>query len=484
MSRPTDTLRDMLIEVAPPALREAGRAMVPPSGRCTPAPTTAWSTPRRSPTGATSAATSWRPVGRGRATQREDPGRRLRTPAWSASSPAASASGWCSTCCSPRAPTSCCSTSPTTTSTSRPGLWLEEQIRQCKSDDPDGEPRPHAAGARGDQDHRHRRLGLLGARRLVRHVPRGAPKRQELLGDDLKRWNDEERRLFQHMKIMKQRAAQNFKNATKANAAETRWEKFVAAGPPPPPVPDQQIYVNLRGADAPAASCRCSTSRSVTCSCRSVRRGPLRRTGRPDRPQRHRQEPPAVGARRHHHPLHGTIGFGPRTSVGTFTQINDRPDFLGRECFEIVRDRVFDDEKSMKALARYGLRANAARSSRRSRAARRRGWRSCASSSRATTCCCSTSPPTTSTSSRRRRSKRRSTASRARCIAVSHDRTFLSRLDRFVMITDDGEVYDAARLRAGDGRRSRHPIDVAEAAPRQEPHLSRAQARRLSAPLV
>ncbi len=26
-------------------------------------------------------------------------------------------------------------------------------------------------------------------------------------------------------------------------------------------------------------------------------------------------------------------------------------------------------------------------------------------------------------------------------IAVSHDRTFLASLDRFVMITDDGEVY-------------------------------------------
>ncbi|NBU07313.1 MAG: ABC transporter ATP-binding protein, partial [Acidimicrobiia bacterium] len=68
--------------------------------------------------------------------------------------------------------------------------------------------------------------------------PEAREKRQELLGDDLKRWHEEERRLFHHMKIMKQRAAQNFKNATKANAAETRWEKFVAAGPPPPPVPD------------------------------------------------------------------------------------------------------------------------------------------------------------------------------------------------------------------------------------------------------
>ena len=80
--------------------------------------------------------------------------------------------------------------------------------------------------------------------------PEARQKRQEQLGDALKRWNDEERRLFHHMKIMKQRAAQNFKNATKANAAETRWEKFVKAGPPPPPVPDQQIFVRFRGADS------------------------------------------------------------------------------------------------------------------------------------------------------------------------------------------------------------------------------------------
>ena len=102
-----------------------------------------------------------------------------------------------------------------------------------------------------DQGDLHRGRGLLGARRLVPHVPRGTrASARTKLGDDLERWNDEERRLFQHMKIMKQRAAQNFKNATKANAAETRWEKFVKAGPPPPPVPDQHILVRLRGADS------------------------------------------------------------------------------------------------------------------------------------------------------------------------------------------------------------------------------------------
>ncbi|MEZ5230791.1 MAG: ATP-binding cassette domain-containing protein [Acidimicrobiales bacterium] len=30
-------------------------------------------------------------------------------------------------------------------------------------------------------------------------------------------------------------------------------------------------------------------------------------------------------------PDEGTIALGPRTSVGVFTQINDRPDFVGRE---------------------------------------------------------------------------------------------------------------------------------------------------------
>jgi len=52
--------------------------------------------------------------------------------------------------------------------------------------------------------------------------PEARARGQELLGDELKRWNDEERRLFQHMKIMKQWAAQDFKNATRANGAETR----------------------------------------------------------------------------------------------------------------------------------------------------------------------------------------------------------------------------------------------------------------------
>ena len=125
--------------------------------------------------------------------------------------------------------------------------WLEEQIRQCRS------TILMVSHDRTLLERVSTKIVVIEGSGCWVHggsyatFGEARQKRQEQLGDELKRWNDEERRLFQHMKIMKQRAAQNFKNATKANAAETRWEKFVAAGPPPPPVPDQHIYVNLRG---------------------------------------------------------------------------------------------------------------------------------------------------------------------------------------------------------------------------------------------
>ena len=287
-------------------------------------------------------------------------------------------------------------------------LWLEEQIKGCRST---------ILMVSHDRTLLERVatkvVVIEGAGAWVHGggydtFPEARARRQELLGDALKRWNDEERRLYQHMKVMKTRAAQNFKNATKANAAETRWEKFVAAGPPPPPVADQNIYVNLRGAD--------SARRVIQMLGISVNDLFL-----PFDDEVHFGErvgligPNGTGKSHLLRALDGTIteyegaiNFGPRTSIGTFTQINDRPDFKGRQCFEIVRERVFDDEKSMKALARYGLAANAKQEFDTLSG-------SCASNSRGTTCCCSTSPPTTSTSSHRKRWRRRSTVFRARC---------------------------------------------------------------------
>ena len=83
-----------------------------------------------------------------------------------------------------------------------------------------------------------------------RTYPEAREQRQQLLGDRLEQWKREERRLFQFYKIMKQRAAIADGNAKRADAAETRWKRFVDAGPPPAPVTDQQIQVRIRGGDS------------------------------------------------------------------------------------------------------------------------------------------------------------------------------------------------------------------------------------------
>ena len=272
--------------------------------------------------------------------------------------------------------------------------------------------------------------------------PEARAKRQEQLGDELKRWNDEERRLFHHMKMMKQRAAQNFKNATKANAAETRWEKFVAAGPPPPPVADQQIHVRLRGADAARRVARLE----------GVSIGNL---FRPFSDEIHHGErlgligPNGTGKSHLLRALAGTvapddgaIAYGPRTSIGTFTQINDRPDFLGRTCLDIVGERSFDDEKSMKALARYGLRTNA-----------RQGFDTLSGGQKARLeiLCLELEghnvllldEPTDNLDIESSEALEQALDGfEGTVVAVSHDRTFLAKFDRYLMITDDGGVYE------------------------------------------
>ncbi len=272
--------------------------------------------------------------------------------------------------------------------------------------------------------------------------PDARQKRQELLGDDLKRWNDEERRLFHHMKIMKQRAAQNFKNATKANGAETRWEKFVKAGPPPPPVADQQIYVRFRGAD--------SARRVVKFEAVAIgelfmpfsdevhfgeRLGLIGPNGTGKTHLLNALNGKAEG-------LIGDITFGPRTSVGMFNQVNDRPEFHGRECIEIVRDRLSDEQKSMGALARYGLRNNA-----------RQEFQTLSGGQKARLEILSLElaghnvllldEPTDNLDIDSSEALERAIEGfEGTVIAVSHDRTFLANFDRFIMITDDGDVYE------------------------------------------
>ena len=267
-------------------------------------------------------------------------------------------------------------------------------------------------------------------------------RRQEQLGDELKRWNDEERRLFRHMKIMKQRAASNFKNATKANAAESRWERFVAAGPPPPPVPDSQIRVKLRGADAARRVIRMEQvsigdlflpfSTEVFHGERTGLIGP-NGTGKS-----HLLGALAGDAA----PDHGTISFGPRTSVGRFTQVNDRPDFLGREVLDIVHERVGDEEQARKAIARYGLRDGTRREFETLSGGQKARLEILCLELEGHNVLLLDEPTDNLDVESSEALEQALDGFEGTVLAVSHDRAFLAQLDRFLMITDDGEVYE------------------------------------------
>jgi ATPase subunit of ABC transporter with duplicated ATPase domains len=184
--------------------------------------------------------------------------------------------------------------------------------------------------------------------------------RQRRLGDAVKRWHEEERRLYQLMKTFKERARYAPDWAKRADAIETRWNRFRAGGPPPAPIADQQITVRIRGGD----------------SARIVLR--MRGLGidgliEPFEDEIHFGERVAVigpngtgksslmailtGARA---PDRGTLVTGPRVQTGHFTQLQARPDFAGRTALAIVSERRGELQTAMAALARYGL-ADAAR---------------------------------------------------------------------------------------------------------------------------
>ena len=288
--------------------------------------------------------------------------------------------------------------------------------------------------------------------------PEARTRRQERLGDDLERWKQEERRLYRHMKIMKQRAAQNPGNAARANAAETRWEKFVKAGPPPPPVPDQQILVRLRGADSARRVIRLTDvsigdlflpfSHEVMFGERIGLIGP-NGTGKTHLLNA------LAGTSTGNAVVDGRIEFGPRTSVGMFTQVNDRPEFRGRTCLDIVRDRRFDEEQAMKALARYRI----GHQSRQEFQTLSGGQKA-----RLEVLCLELDghnvllldEPTDNLDIESSEALEQALDGlEGTVVAVSHDRTFLARLDRFLMITDDGEVlaipdYDLAMRALAD----------------------------------
>jgi ATPase subunit of ABC transporter with duplicated ATPase domains len=187
--------------------------------------------------------------------------------------------------------------------------------------------------------------------------PRAREDRQRRLGDAVKRWRDEERRLFGLMKTFKERARYSSDWAKKADAAETRWRRFREGGPPPAPVVDETIVVRMRGGDSAR---RVVDLRSIGIDglvapfSEEIHFGERVGVLGPNGSGKSELMRVLAGERE---PDDGELVVGPRVSPGLFTQLQRRADLAHRVVIDTVLDRVRGGgvQAAMGALARYGL---------------------------------------------------------------------------------------------------------------------------------
>jgi ATPase subunit of ABC transporter with duplicated ATPase domains len=272
--------------------------------------------------------------------------------------------------------------------------------------------------------------------------PEARAERQRRLGDALERWNDEERRLFRYYKTMKTRAASSPDMAARADAAETRWKRFVDAGPPEAPAEEQKLLVRLRGGD--------SGRRVLALEHVELTGLTFPFSGEVWFGERLGVVGPNGSGKTHLLRLlggepvdhEGVAKLGARVSPGRFTQINDNPAFQGRRVLDIVLDRQGHEEAAMRALARYGL-AGCARQDYETMSGGQKA--------RLEILCLELDghnlllldEPTDNLDIDSAEALEEALdAFEGTVVAVSHDRAFLSRFDRFWLLGHDGLVHE------------------------------------------
>ena len=275
--------------------------------------------------------------------------------------------------------------------------------------------------------------------------------RQRRLGDAVKRWHDEERRLFRLMKTFKERAKYSADWAKKADAAETRWRRWREAGPPPAPVVDAPIRLRIRGSDSAR---RVLDLRSVAVDGLVARFSDEIHFGErvgvigPNGSGKSELLRVLCGER---DPDLGELIVGPRVSTGFFTQLQRRSDLTGRVVIDVVLDRVRSAgvQAAMSALARYGLAGAARRSFDLLSGGEKARLEILVLELEGHNLLILDEPTDNLDIDSSEALERALETFQGTVVAVSHDRSFLRTLDRYLMILHDGTVlslpsYDTA----------------------------------------
>jgi ATPase subunit of ABC transporter with duplicated ATPase domains len=188
--------------------------------------------------------------------------------------------------------------------------------------------------------------------------PEAVEQRRQSLEHTRKQWQEEERRLRELVRILKERARYSDVFASKAKAAESRWARFTEGGPPPAPPAIQRVKIRLDASSEGRRLLRLNRYQAPPLA------EPLDLTLRAgDRLAL--LGPNGAGKTTLLHTLHETLD--PHTaphpdvvtaadaSAGVFTQISDDPELHGRTLAAIVDDSTGQRQRTMAALARYGL---------------------------------------------------------------------------------------------------------------------------------
>jgi ATPase subunit of ABC transporter with duplicated ATPase domains len=230
---------------------------------------------------------------------------------------------------------------------------------------------------------------------------------------------------------------------------ESRWRRFRAGGPPPAPVADQAIAVRIRGGDSARLVLDLRSmgiAGLVAAFTEEIRFGERIGVIGPNGSGKSALLHVLAGEST---PDTGELRIGPRVSPGLFTQLQSRADFSGHGVLEIVLQRRGETQAAMAALARYGL-ADAAR----------RPYEVLSGGEKARleilileleghNLLLLDEPTDNLDTDSSEALERALEGFEGTVVAVSHDRAFLRRLDRFLMVLHDGAVvslpsYDSA----------------------------------------
>ena len=284
--------------------------------------------------------------------------------------------------------------------------------------------------------------------------------RRERLEELHKRWDEEKERLRKLVLTLREQAKISPDMASRYSAMQTRYEKFLAAGPPPERVVDQKVVMNLRGGRTGV--------RALTCEG-------LELTGlmEPFDLEVFYGERLAVlgsnGSGKSHflrllagQPVAhtGAWRLGARVVPGWFAQTHEQPDLYGRTLVEVLhrgddRRRGLDRAQAIGALRRYELQGAADQVFETLSGGQQARLQVLLLELSGCTMLLLDEPTDNLDLSSAEALEEGLRAFDGTVVAVTHDRWFARGFDRFLVFGQDGRVYEAAEPVWDEGRVAR-----------------------------